>query len=68
MAALTIKARFFSESISLLIKSLEFSWLSKCKKVINNTTLKLEMKAFDQLGYCYYMLGDVQKAGYYHEK
>lgn len=36
------------------------SWL------LNN--VNKELKAYDQLGKCYYYLGDLDKACYFHEK
>ncbi|KAL4442357.1 hypothetical protein ABPG74_005698 [Tetrahymena malaccensis] len=47
-------------SIIYQIKVLRLSWLLQNENH--------ELKAYDQLGKCYYYLGDLEKAYYYHEK
>lgn len=50
----------YNEAITFYQKAVEFTWITGQKG--------REQVIYDQMGYAYYMNGDLHKASYYHER
>ncbi len=62
IAQLCHKNKIYEQSLKMLMKSLEHCWMC------NEKSIKTELKIYDLLGYNFYLVGDINKAIYFHQK
>ena len=60
MALCATRANFYTEAIRILKKSLQYAWFYDI--------VSLQLRAYDEIGKAFYMMGDTEKAKNYHHK